>query len=183
MKKLRRLWMPILVGMLLLATVVGVVGARPGARPLEQGWMVLTVGSNGCSIADDGYDYDLNWDGRLMCSVSNCYFSCPLNFPAAGQQAVGAVSIKRLTMYAIDNDGGTTISGYLNKLYPPTAGGVEMAHASTFGSPNSPFIKAFMDTSIAGNPVYRTQFPAIWIVMNGSANMRVYGFHVHYVWQ
>jgi hypothetical protein len=181
MRRLKMLWMPVLLGMLLVAAVVGVASARPAARPLAQPWRVLAVGSQACIPTEDTTNLHHN-QNYVECHGGWCWLVCPLDFPAAGEQAVGAVQVKRLTMYVYDYDAtGQDTEVVIKKTYPPTGGWVQMAHVATFGSDtNDP--QVLMDSTIDNNPVYRTQAPYLHLGIEGSANIRVYGFFVHYTW-
>jgi hypothetical protein len=179
MQKIKRLWMPVLLGGLLMGTVVGVAGARPDARPLEQGWMVITIPPDHCYPDADGCNFDQEW-GYVETDSGSCTFRCPVTFPAAGEQALGAVNVKRFTMYAYDSDGGAQACGELGSKYPPSIGAVSMSVGCTVDSAADP--QTVMDTTIDGNPVYRVQGPFLdfWI---GAPGIRVYGFFIHYTWQ
>jgi hypothetical protein len=180
MKKLMKLSIPLLLGVLLMTVLVGVAAARPNARPVEQAWRVLAVPAHACVPDSPAEDY-VYTESSVRCITADCYLSCPIYFPAAGEQAVGAVNVKRVTMFAFDNTGGTgdTVRFCLSNTYPPTDGEVEMAMGSTTDSADSP--QTVMDTSIDYNPIYRTQAPVIWILMEHDT-FWVSGFHVHYTW-
>ena len=179
MRKLKRLWAPLLLGVLLMATLVGVASARPNARPLEQAWRVLAVSPYACTPDGDIGAYDFT-QSRLECDTLPCKFYCAIDFPAAGEQAVGAVNVKRVTMFAYDNaDAGKDVSVYLMRSYGPTSGAQEMATVATTDSADSP--QTVMDTSIAYNPIYRTQAPYIYVAMD-DGSFWVSGFHLHYTW-
>jgi hypothetical protein len=181
MKSIKKLWMPVLLGLLLVATMVGVASARPDARPLGQAWRVLTVGVDACIPEDSTINWDI--DGyQLSCTSGVCQFHCPANFPAAGEQAVGAVNVKRFTMYVFDNDNNLNaqVDASLLKSYPPTGGWLAMAAVGP--TAESPAIQTIMDTTIDNNPVYRTQSPYIKLTTRTSANLRTHGFFIHYTW-
>jgi hypothetical protein len=184
MKKTRMLCLPVLLGLLLIGALVGVASARPNARPLQQAWRVLTVASQACIPENWGEAwYHAGGDGEyLRCNNAVCHFVCPVDFPAAGEQAVGAVNVKRLTMYAYDYNSGVAQDTWveLNKTYPPTGAMVIMATAGTLGASTAD-PQAVMDTSIASNPVYRTQGPYLFVVIP-QVNIKVYGFFIHYTW-
>jgi hypothetical protein len=183
MRKIKRLCTPMLLGVLLMATVVGVASARPSARPLQQPWRVLTVPVQGCIPQEESMDYRHQSD-CLKCEAASCLFFCSVDFPAAGEQAVGAVNVKRLTLYAYDNDsaGGHFVSTSLVKSYGPSAGGnTTLANASTalVSSPIDP--QTAMDTEIENNPIYRVQGPFLTLYI-GSPGLRAYAVHIHYTW-
>jgi hypothetical protein len=155
---------PVAVGLILMATVVGVAVARPNARPQQQAWRVP-------------YHHT---EPRLWCDSSPCDFYCAIDFPAAGEHAVGAVNVKRLTMFAYDNTGPfTNVWVSLHKTYGPTSGAQAMASTETWDSPKSP--QTVMDTSINNNPIFRTQEAHLYILMEDTSYW-VSGFHVHYTW-
>jgi hypothetical protein len=180
MKQVRRIWMPLLLGMVLVATLVGVATARPSARPQQQAWRVLTVPAHTCNPMTEDTDYNY-YDWGLGCNGFSCPFVCPMDFPAAGEQAVGAINVKRVTAYVLDNDGtASDIDFYFRKIYPMGGDAVQvMAEASSTDSPSDP--QEVMDTTVVSNPVYRSQAPYVWVVMNTSGH-RLYGVYVHYTW-
>jgi hypothetical protein len=179
MRKMKRLWISVVLGVLLVATVVGAVSARPNARPVEQAWRVLTVPTSAC-IADDDTDDFEHFGHDLRCDTGTCLFLCPVYFPAAGEQAVGAVHVKRVTMYAWDNYPAQDVKFWLSKTYPPGgASEVDLAYAVAPASGANP--QAVVDTTIANNPIYRVQAPYLWLLMD-SPNPKVYGFFIHYTW-
>jgi hypothetical protein len=178
MKTIKRLWIPILLGVLLIATAVGVASASPNARPLEQGWRVLTVPAGACVPDEKADDWDHVLSYIKCVSGFSCQFFCPLDFPAAGEQAVGAVNVKRVTLYAYDT-GGAYVQAWLYKMYPPTGGTSTMAWVTATASANDP--EASMDTSIDSNPVYRSQAPYIELTVT-TGIYKAYGFYIHYTW-
>jgi hypothetical protein len=180
MRRTKRLWIPILLGALLIATLVGAASARPNSRPQEQAWRVLTVAPHACNPRTDTIDY--NYLAGYLLSNGNTAFVCPMDFPAAGEQAVGAVNVKRVTAYVLDNDGnaGDTIRFYFRKVYPMGGDSYQaMAEAESTESASDP--QVIMDTSIDYNPVYRSQAPYVWVVME-AAGHKLYGVYVHYTW-
>jgi hypothetical protein len=180
MRRVKTLCMPVLLGVLLLASLVGVASARPDARPQQQAWRVLTVPAAACLPASTSQS-SLNNGWEVHCEAAMCYFMCPVNFPAAGEQAVGAVHVKRFTMYAFDNDAGQGIQAWLIKSYPPTANRQWLAQFATADA-QATNPQVLMDTTIEYNPVYRTQAPYVAILMGTSDYVGVYGFFVHYTW-
>jgi hypothetical protein len=179
MKTAKRLWVPVLLGVLLMTTLVGVASARPNARPQQQAWRVLTVGTPACVPCSDDQDYGRGEDDWLRCEgAAGCCFLCSVYFPAAGEQAVGAVNVKRVTMYAYDNTVGKAVDFMMGKRYPPTKGGATMASGTTIDSSADP--QTVVDASIENNPIYRVQEPGIVLFMG--TDLIVYGFFIHYTW-
>jgi hypothetical protein len=178
MKSLKRLWVPVLLGILLIATVAGVASARPNARPQQQAWRVLTVPTSACGPYANTQDFVL-LGNYLRCDTGTCDLLCPVYFPAAGEQAVGAVNVKRVTMYAWDNYPAQKVEFTLLKDYPPSGGRAEMAYAEAPAVGADP--QAVVDSTIANNPIYRVQAPYLWLFVGGPAP-KVYGFFIHYTW-
>jgi hypothetical protein len=179
MRRINRLWIPVLLGVVLIATLVGAASARPNARPLAQPWRVLAISSRDCIPTDDADDWE-HHDRHLECGAATCAFVCPVVFPAAGEQAVGAVNVKRLTVYIYDNAGGVAPNVYLDKTYPLNGSVTEMAKVQTTdASATDP--QTIMDTSIVANPVYRVQVPSLWVSLL-AGNIRFYGAFIHYTW-
>jgi hypothetical protein len=178
MKSRKTLWMPMLLGMLLMATMAGLASARPNARPLGQAWRVLTIPTQACIPKNDDIDYNHTTD-YVECDTGTCWWVCPADFPAAGEQAVGAVNVKRLTYYCYDNDASQYAWAWLRKTHPPSGAHQIMAGVQSAESADDP--QTVMDTTIENNPIYRVQGPYIWLKMEGSL-IRVYGIFIHYTW-
>jgi hypothetical protein len=179
MREIKTLWIPVLLGAVLIATVVGVASARPNARPEQQAWRVLTVPSTACIPQEVTDDWWLGAN-RVHCASGSCHFFCAVDFPAAGEQAVGAVNVKRVTMFAYNYSGdATAVMFYLYKVYPPNKAYVVMASGSTTNSPADP--QTVVDTTIANNPIFRVQNSVISVTI-GVTGTEVYGFHIHYTW-
>ena len=181
MKLMKKLWIPLLLGLLLMATVVGLANARPNARPLGQARRVLAVPTGAC-IPRRSSESWMHFAHYVQCDSGMCEFICAVNFPAAGEQAVGAVNVKRLTMYAYDNNSGAgeDAKAWLHKAYAPTGGLATMANVTTSGT-SAADPEVLTDTTINNNPVYRTQGPVLWLDIGGTS-IKVYGFFVHYTW-
>jgi hypothetical protein len=180
MKEAKRLCGPMLLGVLLMSALIGVASARPNARPEEQEWRLLTVPHSACIPKTDNMPGWTNSYTHLWCyGPGMCEFYCAVNFPAAGEQAVGAVNVKRVTMYAYDSSGTDGAAFTLRMTYPPTGGDVIMAVGGTVDSPADPQI--VMDTTIENNPIYRSQAPHV-VLLFSSTNLKVYGFYIHYTW-
>jgi hypothetical protein len=178
MKSTKRLWMPVVLGALLIATVVGVASARPDVRPQEQAWMVLAVPTSACDPETETTHF-WHLGHVLRCTSGTCQFWCPVYFPAAGEQAVGAVNVKRVTMYAFDNYPAQPLWLSLEKGHPPSAGVLGLAYAPAPDVATDP--QAVVDYTITNNPIYRVQAPHLGVYIGGPGP-RVYGFFIHYTW-
>ena len=170
MKQVKKSWIAALVGALLMATLVGVVWARPNGRPeASPAWKVLTVSAADCIPALDGNDWD-NWGRFLRCDSGICYFTCPVPLPPE------TVRVKKFEMYAHD-EGPLNITSRLHRPYPLAGNALKMADANSSGSSSG--VRTFTDTTIANNPVRPRHGTYVWLkVPTGS--YEVYGFRVCY---
>jgi hypothetical protein len=124
MKKLKMLWMPVLLGGLLMATLVGVAGARPNAGPEgSPALMNHMISAHRCSpaYAPTPNQYVFQF-GYVECYGLTCGLVCPIKPPHEG-----LIRVQRLAMYAYDNDGGSgaeppEVCIWLTHTFPKTGG-------------------------------------------------------------
>lgn len=85
MKKVKKLWMPLLLGVLLMAALVGVAGARPNARPeASPALQDHMISAHHCIGEDDTEDYEF-FGNYLECdALMWCNFVCPINLSNQG---------------------------------------------------------------------------------------------------
>jgi hypothetical protein len=113
MTALRRPWIPVLVG-LLVAGVLGVGGGGAAAVEPRLTTASIMIPAAAFIPAEDDYDYANN--GREMWVASGSgYFGAPLSFPVA------VVNIKKITLYAFDNDGAAMVCVTLYRARPADA--------------------------------------------------------------
>lgn len=94
----RRLWVPLLAG-LLVAGMLGVAGGGAAAVEPRATTASIMIPAAAFIPASDDSDYINN--GRvLFLGAGTATFTAPVSFPAP------VVSIKRITLYAYDNDAG-----------------------------------------------------------------------------
>jgi hypothetical protein len=121
MKKLKMLWMPVLLGALLMATLVGVAGARPNAKPEASPALVDYMFSAHHCIPEQDYDWDFG--AMFLTSLTGeSRFVCPIKPPHQG-----LIRVQRLALYAYDNDAtaGEKLCVKLVQTYPKAATFVE----------------------------------------------------------
>jgi hypothetical protein len=114
MKKVKRLWMPLLLGALLMATLVGVAGARPNARPEASPQLVDHMFSAQHCIPLHSAAAWLFQQPYLRCPGASCGFVCPVKPPYEG-----LIRVQRLAVYVHDNGTGQ-VCIWLDHVYPKT---------------------------------------------------------------
>lgn len=171
MKKVKMLWMPVLLGILLMATLVGVAGAKPSARPEAspqlQDWMTSPYH---CIPLRDNVDWEYGQFG-LDCMTATCYFYCPLKPPNDG-----LIRVQRLAMYARDNGAGQ-INVTLRQHYAKTGSTVNrLGVQSTTDSANDPEAYAYNPSNFKANEL---QDVYVYVEFTGTTQ-RLYGFKLKY---
>jgi hypothetical protein len=163
--------MPLLLGALLMAILVGVAGARPSAKPLAAAWMNHTVSAHHCIPR---WDY-VNWaydEDDLHCDTATCQFYCPIRPPHEG-----SVRIQRLVMYAFDNAGGP-VCIVLREHRTTTGNAVNrLAWTCTDDSANDPETYSYDHRNFT---VSRTEDVYVYVAMD-STGQKLYGFKIRYV--
>jgi len=171
MKKVKKSRIAVLVGALLMATVVGVVWARPDGRPRAAAWVNHTVSAYHCIPLRDTVDWKYDPEG-LRCDSGWCEFYCPIRPPHEG-----SVRIQRLIMYAYDNAGGQVC--IMLREHQTTTGNsvVRLDTRCTTNSANDP------ETYMYDHDNFTVSRKEDVYVQVGIADtgQRVYGFKVRYV--
>ena len=167
MNRVKSWWKPMLVGALLMATLVGVVG---GARPSEEVNVSATkkvaITANDC-IPLDGAAY---FDDRVCCNTSLCHLMCPVNVPYHGKY-----KITSFTMFAYD-DGTGNADLALRKNTPSETGSTSMGEYTTVNSSDSPQAVSGPLNKARVQPKHDVY---IWLAITGTQAM-VYGFELNY---
>jgi hypothetical protein len=172
MKKLKMLWMPVLLGALLMATLVGVASARPNARPEASPALVdYMFGPYNCiSMWAQPVAYA---EDSMGCGSGTCGFVCPMKPPHEG-----LIRVQRLAMYAYDNDGTATgIAIVLFHQYPKTGTfATRLGPASTSDSPADPQVYAYNPANFKVSVLQD-----IYITVSiPSSGQKLYGFKLKY---
>ena len=169
----RRAWAPVLLVVLVLLSgmLVGSAGESGAAQPR------LTVSSIMIPAAAfvptrNTFDYQ-NLGVALSMISGDGYFTFPVSFPAA------VVDIRRITLYAYDNDAGQVVSAALYRDYPPGAEVALLGSVSTSGaSTAAPTVVA--TTAISPRRISTAAHGAyLWVYLSGPA-VTLYGVKVAY---
>jgi hypothetical protein len=171
MARMRRLWVPVVVG-LLVAGVSGVGGGGAVAAEPRLTTASIMIPASAFIPGRDDSDYD-NGGDSLQVTSGTGDFIAPLSFP------VPVVNIKRITLYAYDNDPSSHVCIKLYRARPTDA-----SQDSTGGS----FCTS--DVYIAPQVLYKTAFSPsrvdtasqsayLWVYLTGPA-VALYGVKVTY---
>ncbi len=172
MKKVKKWWMPLLLGALLMAILVGVVWARPNARPLAVNWVNHTVSAYHCIPMRQNVDWAYGSEDLHCSSGGSCSFVCPIRPPHEG-----SVRIQRLVMYAYDNASGN-VCIVLREHQTTTGNAVlRLDVACTSDSANNPETYTYDHDNFT---VSRKEDLVVYVSM-ADAGQKLYGFKIRYV--
>jgi hypothetical protein len=173
MKKVKKLWMPLLLGVLLMSTLVGVAGARPNARPEASPALVdYMFSAKHCNPPSD----QTQWRSTatsIMCNnpAGSCGFNCPIKPPHQG-----VIRVQRLAMYAYDNSAGY-VCIWLRHMYPKTATFVDrLTNQCTSDNAADPQTYAYNPANFKVSPL---QDLIVWVSM-ANTFAELYGFKLKY---
>jgi hypothetical protein len=167
MNKVKMLWMPLLLGALLISTLVGAAGARPEASP---GFLDYGISAHHCIPVDDTDDWKFA-QGYVECSSGYCNFVCPIKPPHQG-----TIRARRLSLYAYDPGGGRVCIG-LVKVVPKAGTSVErLGVPCTDNSTTDPARYVYSPKNFK---VLATDDLYVWVSFSGSLQ-KVYGFKLVY---
>jgi hypothetical protein len=176
MKEVKKYWMVVLLGAVLVAAFVGPAGARPDQSP-EAGALTrrITVPAGHFFPQTDGTNWTNN-GANLHSDVSGSpvCFTAPVVFPT-GQSVV----VESITLYALDDNGADDMYLRLYKTDPTGGDELEMAHVSTSGS-SSTDPRHFTDGTIENNPVKHGRGVYLWLCLEDNYELYFYGVRIEY---
>lgn len=158
----------IVLAALLVATMVGVVWARP-SRGAQAADIVrkVTIPAAFFIPSEDGLDW-FN-DGALS---GNGAFTAPVIFPT-----LSAVTVKKVTLSVEDHNGTADACVTLKRASPKNLSQVSMATACSSGSWGGPV--NFDDDTIDYATVWPAHGPFLWLELDGTSIL-VYGVTIEY---
>ena len=171
MNKANKSWMAALAAALLVATMVGVVMARPHDRPQAQDITrkVTLTGADFVRAKEGNNGYN---DGTyLRCDSGPCYFVAPVVFPC-----LPSVTVERIKLHVRDNDVGGKASVGLYRSYPPTGNHVYLGGAQ---SPSGIVGLQTYTSDPINTVVWPSQKAFIWLTIDGPS-IWAYGVVVEY---
>ena len=171
MKRLKKWWKPMLLGMVLATILFGVAGARPLAAPLK----VVTVSAADCIPSTD-HDWLIAGNSLEMLSGSGA-FTCPVHFPEYGTKRVRIIKA-----YVYD-----TVAGVVNARAYRTApaGATQDAMTDAMASTNSAAMPAVLTRSwgqISNEVVTQSHGMYMSVSINvASPSLLLFGFKIWYI--
>jgi hypothetical protein len=173
-RRVKKYWMVLLLGAVLMSTLVGVAGARPHGRPLGALSRRITIPAGHFIPTTDDWDY-LNSGYYVRNVVGDATYTAPVVFPT-GQ----AVVVESVTLYAYDHDSGDEICVRLYRTDPTSGSEVEMANVCSSGaSTNDP--RHFTESSIDYNPVKHGKGVLVWLSIGDyGIDLKAYGVRIQY---
>ncbi len=164
MKRVKKWWMPVMLGVLLMAVLVGVAGARSHDRAQAASGTRQLIIQAADFYPTNNTSAFVNQGGYLVSNVnmSTIAFIAPVQFPAAYW-----VTVEKVQLFAHDNNTTGQIKMWLYRTKPAAGSLVEMAYTETGYAFADPVAQArtWTDTSISPsvkNPANGT-FLIVWI--------------------
>jgi hypothetical protein len=173
MRRVSKLWMAAVVGALLLGTLVGVVSARPGERPLAAGGtrkLTLTGADFIPRYSDFGWE---NYGNYVTTGGGSAFFAAPVVFPC-----LSPVVVERIKLHAVDqNEHGWYSLVYLMRVKPANGNTATLGWAqSSYSSSTRP--TTFTSAEI--NKVVRPNQRAYLMLKIEDSAIKVYGVTIEY---
>ncbi|MFH1329772.1 MAG: hypothetical protein ABIJ48_03835 [Actinomycetota bacterium] len=167
----RRLWVPVLVG-LLVAVLLGVPGSGDQAQAAleSRAGGKIMIPAAAFIPNSDNWDFD-NSGYYLEMSSGNGVFTAPLLFP------VPVVNIKKIILYAYDNSGTGQVYAAVYRASPPTSNEIHLGSVWTTDSTANPQV---VSTSAISPRRVNTALvgPYLWVTIGPGT--RFFGVSVLY---
>ena len=172
MKRVKKSWKPILLGMVLATMLFEAAGARPLGGPLK----VVTVSAAECIPTED-------WDWRNLGSYLQMNsgvgtFACPVHFPVYGTKRVRIIKV-----YVRDNTGSGGLSAMAWRTTP--AGGAKVAMTNAMFSSDSgadPQVLTMSWGQISNEVVTQSHGMYVSVYLGAaSIDLKLYGFRIWYI--
>jgi hypothetical protein len=171
MKKIKKSWIAVVTGALLLGTLVGVVWARPNDRPEAQDiTRKVTLGGANFIPSEDYQDWGNRGD-FATCDSGTCTYTAPVVFPC-----LPSVTVERIKLHVRDFNGGASVTASLRRTNPATGAEREMGSATSGNTGDS--IQTF-----TSDPINQVVWPSqgAYIQLDfGDKYILVYGVTVEY---
>lgn len=171
MKRLKRLLVPVLLGILLLPLLVGSAGGASAAVPAK----VVTVQAADCIATREFYDY-WNLGSEIFMASGAGSFICPVHFPEAGLHRV-----VKIRMYCYDGIGGAIIQAYAYRASPRNADWALMGSLKSRNAPAAdPLVVTLRRSQISNRRIPVGDGMHFSVSIEGPTNLVLYGFDVWY---
>ncbi len=179
MKSGKSWWMPVMLGVLLMAVLVGVAGARPNERAqAASGTRQLIIGAADFYPANNTYAFFNG--GNFVTSLvngSNTILVAPVQFPAPYW-----VTVEKVQLFAYDNNTTGRIMMWLERTKPSVGSKTQMAYIDTgyafADSVNNP--RTWTTTSISSSVVNPANGAYLDVVISDDSRLDLYGVRIFY---
>ena len=178
MKSGKSWWMPVMLGVLLMAILVGVAGARPNERTqAASGTRQLIIQAADFYPINNTYTF-FNSGDYLYSTVngSTAIFIAPVQFPAPYY-----VTVEKVQLFAYDNNSSDRIDMSLYRTKPSVGTETSMAYIDTgyaFAESTSP--RTWTDTTISPSVVNPANGTYLSVLITDDTNLRLYGVRIFY---
>jgi len=174
MKRTKKMWMPIALGMLLMAVLVGVAGGMPNELPQASAGIMVTIPPAAFNPVAPGCDY-LNAGHYVTVNGGTCTFHAPLFFPPGRP-----LRVNRIIIYAEDNNENKDLCVKLFRMNPATTpvANEEMATVCTTGKDSA--VRTFTTTAISPDGIAWDHGPYLWLEIPGRIGLSLYGVKLDY---
>ncbi len=174
MKETRKMWMPMALGVLLVAVLVGVAGAVPNELPEASPGAKLTIPAAHFNPIAPGCDYE-NAGNYVTLNYGTCIFHAPLFFLPRSVYRINSI-----TIYAEDNNANKDLCVKLFRVNPAAAPEVneEMATLCTTGQVTG--IRTLTTTAINPHIIGWHHGAYLWLEIPGRINLSLYGVKIDY---
>ena len=171
MTKVKKSWIAVVVGALLLGTLVGAVWARPHDRPQAQDiTRKVSLGASDFIPNDEGNDWYNNGD-RIWCQSGSCNFTAPVVFPC-----LPSVTVERILLHVKDDNGSALARAELYRLNLNNGGEAQLGWVE---SPMGTGGYQPWSSGTINQVVWPSQRAYIWLFIQ-STNIDVGGVTVEY---
>ena len=175
MKQVKKSWIAVLLGALLMGVLVGAVWARPGGRPRAAATTKkMTIPAGAFHPVDEGYEFynDGSW---ITADTAGANFATHVVFPGGGDR----FTVEKLTLYAYDKAMPANICVYLYRTNPTNGTESLMASKCSSGS-SSTDPRSFTTTNI--NPSLATTPRGLYVLLEieDATNLDAYGVRIYY---
>jgi hypothetical protein len=179
MEKAKKLWIPVLLGVLLITLMVGVAGAGENNR--SSGALgptaYITVPAAAFSPSQDEVEWYNYGQWIRNDSLSDYrFYAGPIVFPHAGK-----VQITQIVLVAYDNNSGTTAEACATLYRSKFLTGAEESMASICSTGSDPSVRRFATPNISPNeinPKYTSCY--VSLMLRVGTEIRAYDVRIAY---
>ena len=179
MEKSKKLWIPVLSGVLLIALMVGVAGA--GGNNRTSGALgptaYITVAGAAFNPIDEGADwYNYGQWIRNDALTDARFYAGPIVFPHAG-----AVQITEIVLVALDNNPGATAEACATLWRNSYSTGAEAAMASVCSTGSATGVRKFSTATISPDRVNpRWHGCYVSLLLRAGTQLQAYAVRIAY---